>query len=134
MVRRRVEVKEINYGLYEAWDRAGKMLPGFLKFTDQIPARPGVEFGYILEIRGAKRAELTFEIIHPSGIHDPEGNRMPDVFRGREIIPQNEYRFFLGDTVWVPIAEKCGPWRLKTFIDGEPVADRTLNLFYPEDS
>ena len=128
MARQQVSVRVVNYGLYNRWNRESKALPRFLKFTTEIPARHEIEFGYVLDIKGAKRKKLTFEMIHPLGIHSPDGERMPDVFTGELIIPQNEYRFFLGDTVWDPLDEKCGPWRLKTFIDGHLVADKTLML------
>ena len=128
MARQKFSVKIVNYGLYDHWNRESKELPRFLKFTTEIPTRIDIEFGYILEIKGAKRKKLTFEMIHPLDIHDAEGNSMPDIFTGEVIIPQNEYRFFLGDTVWKPIDEKCGPWQLKTFIDGKLVADKTLKL------
>lgn len=132
MARQQVSVKVINHGLYDGWNRESKELPRFLKFTTEIPARLDIEFGYILEIKGAKRKKLTFEMYHPLNIHTADGESMPDVFTGEVTIPQNEYRFFLGDTVWKPIDEKLGPWRLKTYIDGKLVADKTLELVKDE--
>lgn len=132
MAKQKVSVNIVNYGLYDGWNRESKELPRFLKFTSEIPVRHDIEFGYILEINGAKRKKLTFEIEHPPHMHAPEGHLLPDVFTGEVIIPQNEYRFFLGDTVWKPFEEKYGPWRLKTFIDGKLVADKTLDLVKDE--
>lgn len=128
MARQMVTVKMANYGLYDGWNRESKELPRFVKFTTDIPARLDIEFGYILEIKGGKRKKLTFEMFHPLDLHTAEGEIMPDIFTGEVIIPQNEYRFFLGDTVWSPMDEKCGAWRLKTYIDGKLVADKTLWL------
>ncbi len=128
MARQQVTVKILNYGLYDKWNRESKELPRFLKFTTEIPVQLDNEFGYILEIKGGKRKKLTFEMIHPLNLHTPDGEEMPDVFTGEIIIPQNEYRFFLGDTFWEPLAEKCGTWRLKTYIDGKLVADKSFEM------
>lgn len=132
MARRRIEVKMVNYGLYGEWDRSSRELPDFRRFTETVPVRTGTEFGYILEIRGAKRCRLFFEMIHPPGIHDPQGKLLPDVFTGELTVPQNEYRFFLGDTFWEPLPEKCGRWTLITYIDGDKVAEKTFEMI-PEE-
>ena len=38
----------------------------------------------------------------------------------------NDFRFFLGDTIWEPLEDKKGEWRLITWLDGVKVADKTL--------
>ena len=50
---------------------------------------------------------------------------------GEEFVNANEWRFFLGDTVWLSIEDKCGEWELITMLDGTEVAKMTFNLQIP---
>lgn len=129
MARKTPEVEILSYGRYTKWDKTSKELPRIVKFTQQIPAVVGEEFGYILLIQGARRGKLTFAIEHPP-ILDEEGNMMP-VFRGELKVPTNTYSFFLGDCVWEPAAEKVGPWTLTTWLDGEEIASKTFEVIPP---
>ena len=125
---KRSSVKMTNYGEYEEWDRSSKELPSFKHFATEFAVDPACEFGYILHIKGAKRKKLSFEMWHPHPIHTADGESMPNPFTGELIVPQNEYKFFLGDTFWEPLAEKVGEWTLKTFIDGECVATKKFTM------
>ena len=127
MPKRKVEVRLRSCGIYTQWETDSKALPRFVEATHRIHAEVGVEFGFIVDIRGGKNKELAYRIDHP-GILDDQGNRRPP-FEGTVYVKQNDWKFFLGDTIWEPIADKLGDWRLALEIDGEIVADETFALF-----
>ena len=115
-----------SYGLYDGWDRDGKDLPNLVKITDEIEAALDIEFGYILRIRHARNAKITFRIEHPP-FKDADGGIAPP-FEGELYVKTSDYRFFLGDTIWSPVEDKRGAWRLITGLAGEMVADKTLTM------
>jgi hypothetical protein len=116
-----------SYGLYERWDRESRELPELIRITTEIEARLDVEFGYVLRIRNARNGKITFQIDHPPFMDSQGSPAAP--FKGELYVKTNDFRFFLGDTVWEPIDDKRGEWRLQTWLDGEPVADKTLLLY-----
>lgn len=116
----------ISWGLYSAWDREDKSLPEIKEFTTDIPAVIGVEFGYILEIKKARGKKIHFTIEHPP-FPDKNGRPSPP-FTGDVYVRSNDWQFFLGDTVWEPVDDKCGSWRLVVEMDGEIMADKTFNI------
>jgi len=116
----------LSWGLYTAWDREDKALPQIKDFTEEITATPGVEFGYILQIKKARGKQIQFTIEHPPFL-DEEGHLTP-AFTGDVYVRSNEWQFFLGDTVWEPVADKCGAWRLIIALDGENIADKTFTI------
>ncbi len=126
MAKRKVDVRLRSCGIYTDWDSNAKTLPRFVEATHRVPAEVGVEFGFVVDIRGGKNQELTYCIDHP-GILDADGNRRPP-FDGTVFIKQNEWKFFLGDTVWEPVADKLGSWRLTLELGGKIVADETFEL------
>jgi hypothetical protein len=126
MPKQKPDVKMESRGLYTPLDKESKELPRLIRFTDEIPCEPGVEFGYILHIRKGRGMKLAFQIDHPP-FSDSSGEVAPP-FTGEEHIPLNDWKFFLGDTTWEPIGDKAGPWRIRTWLDGDLVADRTLTL------
>lgn len=126
MPRKKPDVTMHSYGLYSHWERESKELPQLVKITAEIKAELDVEFGYILRIRNARKSRITFRIEHPP-FKDPSG-RTAEPFAGEYTIKSSDYRFFLGDTIWAPVEDKRGDWRLITWIDGEKVADKTLTL------
>lgn len=115
-----------SYGIYDKFDNASKDLPRFLERTLTIPCKLDIEFGYVLHITGGKGKKIYFEIDHPPFNND-HGEIAPP-FTGEVYITSNDYRFFLGDTVWEPIEDKLGPWHLKTFCDDKQIACKTLTL------
>lgn len=115
-----------SHGRYAGWDREGRDLPDLVKITTEIEAELGVEFGYVLRIRHARNSKITFRIEHPPFV-DGDGNPTPP-FEGELYVKTNDYRFFLGDTVWAPVEDKRGDWRLITWLDGLMVADKTIAL------
>ncbi len=118
-----------SYGIYTAWDRGSKSLPKIKKHTKEIPAEVDIEFGYTLCFYGAKGRKISFIMKHPP-FCDDKGEVMPD-FVGEEIVNSNEWHFFLGDTVWLPIEDKCGEWELITMLDDSEVARMKFNIYNP---
>ena len=114
------------WGIYTHWDRESKELPEFKECTHEIPARLGIEFGYVLKIRKGKGKKLQFRIEHPP-FPDSEGRPTPP-FTGEIYIRSNDWEFFLGDTVWEPVSDKIGAWRLVTELEGTILADETFML------
>lgn len=115
-----------SHGLYDGWERDSKDLPNLVKMTTEIETAVDIEFGYILRIRNARNAKITFRIEHPPFLGS-DGNIAPP-FDGELYVKTNDFRFFLGDTIWAPVEDKRGTWRLITWLDGEKVADKTLNM------
>ena len=126
MAKQKPDVKIESRGLYTPLDKDSKELPKLIRFTDEIPCDPGVEFGYILHIRKGRGLKLTFQIDHPP-FSDSSGEIAPP-FTGEEYVRSNDWKFFLGDTTWEPVADKAGDWRIRTWLDSDLVADRTLTL------
>lgn len=126
MAKQKADVKIESCGLYTPLNKTGKELPQLIRFTEEIPCELGVEFGYILHIRKGRGMKLTFQIDHPP-FFDSSGGVAPP-FTGEEYVRSNDWKFFLGDTTWEPIEDKAGPWRIRSWLDGDLVADRTLTL------
>ena len=126
MARRKPQVAMHSYGQYDGWDRDSKSLPNLVRITSEIEAELDVEFGYILRIRNARNAKITFRIDHPP-FKGNEGEVVPP-FEGELYVKTNDFRFFLGDTVWAPVEDKRGEWRLTTWLDGVKVAEKPLVL------
>jgi len=86
-----------------------------------------VEFGFVVNVKGAKNQKLAYCIDHP-GILDAEGNRRAS-FNGFVYVKANDWDFYLGDTIWEPIHDKLGPWRMTVQLDQVTVAEKTFNLY-----
>ncbi len=115
-----------SYGLYDGWDRSSRELPNLVKITTEIKTELDIEFGYILRIQNARNSRITFRIEHPP-FKDSSGTAAPP-FDGELYVKTNDFRFFLGDTIWAPVEDKKGSWRLITWLDGAKVADKTLTM------
>ena len=126
MSKKKPEVTIHSYGLYEGWNRESRELPTLVAITDEIKAELDIEFGYILRIRNARNCRIRFRIEHPP-FKDSSGKTAPP-FEGGLYVKTNDYRFFLGDTIWKPVEDKRGEWRLITWLDEKKVADKTLLL------
>jgi len=130
MAKKKPEVKLRSWGVYTPLDPNSKELPQLIKMTRDIPCELDIEFGYIVNIKKAKNRKLQYCIYHPN-IPDEDGNPLPP-FDGEVYIKQNDWDFFIGDTIWKPVENKQGPWRITLAIDGQLIADETLNLILPE--
>lgn len=116
----------ISWGIYEGWDKSSKSLPKLIVHETNIPARLGIEFGYILNIKKAKGKKVYFCIDHPP-FKDASGEISPP-FTGELYVKNNDWDFYLGDTLWDPIDDKVGEWRLITELEGVVIADKTFNI------
>lgn len=130
MAKRKIEVRMRTHGIYSKWESGSKEFPRFLHMTTEVPARVDVEFGFVVNIKHAKHRELYFCIDHP-GILDGQGARR-DPFDGTVYVKSNDWNFFLGDTIWEPIDDKLGPWRLWLALDEDVIAEKTFQLMLPE--
>ena len=126
MAKKKPEISMHSYGQYDGWDRDSKILPLLVKITTEIDTALDVEFGYILRIRNARNSKITYRIEHPP-FNDSSGKPAPP-FEGELYVKTNDFRFFLGDTIWAPVEDKRGAWRLITWLDGEKIADQKLVL------
>lgn len=127
MAKRKPEVRIKSYGIYSKWDAETKHLPKIAEFTTRIPAEIDVEFGLIVNIKGAKNQELDYCIAHP-GILDVDGNRRAP-FDGTVFVKTNDWDFYLGDTIWEPIDDKLGQWRMSLELKGIIIAEKEFELF-----
>ncbi|WP_026958619.1 DUF3859 domain-containing protein [Aliagarivorans taiwanensis] len=130
MAKAKPLVKLHSYGIYSTWDSEDKSLPQIKQFTLDVEAKLEVEFGMIINIKKARGEKLVYCIYHPD-IPDEDGEVMAP-FRGEEYIRSNDWNFYLGDTIWAPVSNKLGDWRMTIEIDNKIVADKTFNLYVPD--
>lgn len=123
---RPLEIEIINYGLYSEWDRESQALPSFLELTNSVEAKLGMEFGMIVQIRKARGRYLDFQIDHPP-FTDETGDMAPP-FTGTFRVKHNPFHFFLGDTIWEPIEDKKGEWKLSILLEGKVLVTKSINL------
>ena len=127
MAKRKPEIRLKSYGIYTKWDSDAKELPRIQEFTTRVEAIVDVEFGFVVNIKGAKNSELDFCIDHP-GILDAEGNRRQP-FDGTVFVRTNDWDFYLGDTIWEPIQDKLGKWKMTLELKGEIIAEKSFELW-----
>ncbi len=132
MARNKPEVELRSWGIYTQWESASKDLPKVVEFTKEIPATVDVEFGLIARIKKAKNQLVDYCIYHPGIVGDNGKVRPP--FDGQVYAKSNDWDFFLGDTVWEPIEDKLGPWRLTIEISGKTYIDETFTLVQAAES
>ena len=126
MAKPKIVCKMVSYGVYKGWDKNSKDLPKITKFCDTLPAKIGIEFGYVLNIKKAKGKKLFYRIEHPPFLDD-NGIESPP-FIGELYVRTNDWQFFLGDTIWEPAENKIGIWRLITKLEGDVIADKSFSL------
>ncbi|QDV83151.1 DUF3859 domain-containing protein [Planctomycetes bacterium TBK1r] len=129
MAKQRPEVSVRTHGLYSKWDSGSKELPAFLESTTRIPAKVDVEFGLVINVVGGKNLQLHYCIDHP-GIRDAKGKRRPP-FEDVVYVKTNDWDFYLGDTIWEPIEDKLGTWRMTLTLEGQIVADQRFEVYRP---
>lgn len=126
MAKQKPVIKMQTYGIHSLWQSKAKELPQIKEFTTDIPAEIDIEFGFTVNIKNARGAKIRYCIQHP-GIYDDAGNvRAP--FSGEVHITNNDWDFYLGDTIWAPLEDKCGPWRMTIELNNDIVADKTFNI------
>lgn len=120
------QVRIKTWGIYSQWDKESKELPKILELTTRVEAVIDIEFGMVVNVIGAKNMPLDFCIDHP-GIRDDKGKvRRP--FDGTVFVKTNDWDFYLGDTIWNPIKDKLGAWRMTLEMDGELIAEKTFEV------
>ena len=129
MGRRKPEIRMRTWGIYSQWDSDSKQLPKIVQVTTSVPAVVDIEFGFVVNVKGAKNQELEYCIDHP-GILDDAGNRRAP-FTGTVYVKTNDWDFFLGDTIWHPVDDKLGEWCLTVEMGGTPVAEKSFDVFLP---
>ncbi|MCG9695460.1 DUF3859 domain-containing protein [Shewanella sp. Isolate11] len=126
MSKLKADVTILQAGIFSQWDEESADLPKFLKSTVHIPAQIDIEFGFVAQIKKAKNQKLRYCIYHPD-IPDDQGNVRPP-FDGELFVESNDWKFFLGDTIWAPEETKVGKWRMTIELRGKVVAEKTFNV------
>jgi hypothetical protein len=129
MAKRKVVCELFSYGTYTRWDSKSRKLPKLTNVTTNVIVEPGVEFGFVLKLKGAKGKVLSYCIEHPF-MYNEHGELMPD-FEGECFVNSNDYEFFLGDTVWEPYEQMQGDWTLTTSCEGKILATKKFRLMLP---
>lgn len=130
MAKKKIIYKTVSHGIYKDWDRDSKDLPTIKRFSETVPARVGIEFGYIVNIRNGRGKKLSYSIEHPPFL-DEDGLVSPP-FTGELYVRTNDWDFFLGDSIWEPVADKIGDWRLVIVVEGITIEDRTFTIVAEE--
>lgn len=115
-----------SYGIYQSWDEMAKQLPIIKDFTTKIPAQLDIEFGFILQVLKGKGLKLVYTIYHPD-IPDKRGEIM-EPFTGEVYVRNNDWEFYLGDALWLPIEDKIGDWRMVIELNGKVIAEKTFSV------
>lgn len=130
MAKPKPQIRMSSHGIYTNWESASKDLPQIVEFTTRVPARVDIEFGFIVNIKKAKNQLLEYCIYHPD-ILDAEGQVRPP-FDGSVYVKSNDWNFYLGDTIWLPLADKLGEWRMTVELEGKIIAEKTFEVFLEE--
>lgn len=126
MAKKKPIVKISTYGIHSQWDAKSKELPKVKEFTTDIPAQLDIEFGLTINIQNARGKKIFYSIAHPGILDDAGKARLP--FTGEAHISNNNWDFYLGDTIWAPIEDKCGDWRMTIELDDKVIADKIFNI------
>lgn len=124
MAKNKIKSELYSYGIYSNWESGSKVLPKLIKITTEIPLELGIEFGYVLRVKGAKGKRIQFKIDHPPFL-DEHGKTTPS-FTGEYFVNSSDYELFLGDTIWEPIHDKKGEWKLSTWLDDRLLFEKSL--------
>lgn len=130
MAKPKFETKILAVGLFDGFDETNKKLPKIIEYTKHLIAEVDKEFGLIVNIKRAKGKTINWRIQHP-GIVDELGEVRPP-FQGSEFIKNNDWSFYLGDTLWEPLDDKGGDWRMTIELEGQLIADETCDVEYDE--
>jgi hypothetical protein len=126
MAKSKPQFNIVSYGIYSHWDEKSKKLPKIKTFTTDIPAELDIEFGYMLHVKKGKGLKLNFCIYHPS-IPDENGDPQAP-FTGNIYVADNDWHFYLGDTLWEPIENKVGIWRIVIEYQDQIIAEKSFDI------
>lgn len=124
MAKQKPAVTLTNYGIYSQWDEYARTLPKLIEVTTDVPLREHIEFGFIVNIKRAKNEKVHYCIAHPD-IPGKDGEPMAP-FIGEEFIKNNDWDFYLGDTLWLPLDDKAGHWHMSLSMNGQTIAEKTF--------
>ncbi|WED24592.1 DUF3859 domain-containing protein [Vibrio sp. JC009] len=127
MAKRSPVIEMTSYGIFSTWDAKSKQLPKIQEFTTQVPAEIDIEFGFTVNIKKAKGKKIRYCIYHPD-ITSPKGDVL-DPFDGEEYVGNNDWDFYLGDTIWEPVDNKVGKWRMTIELDNQIIAEKTFDVY-----
>jgi len=130
MPEKKPEIKVESYGRYSKCECGSKKLPSVLEFTNTSKALKGNEFGMILRIKRGKGLKLIDYIKHPSFLND-DGTIAPD-FIGEYFVNSNDFQFYIGDSIWLPVEDKIGIWEIIVYQEGKAVASRSFEIVLPK--
>lgn len=131
MSKLKADVTILQAGIFSQWDEESDALPKFIKATVHVPAEIDIEFGFLAQIKKAKNQKLRYCIYHPD-IPDDNGDIRPP-FDGEVFVESNDWKFYLGDTIWAPEHNKAGKWRMTLELKGKVVAEKTFNVHLRDD-
>lgn len=120
-----------SFGRYSKWEKGSKKLPVILEFTDRIEAFEGNEFGMILRIIGGRGLKLGYCIKHPA-FKDSTGKVEPD-FTGEYYVNSNDFHFYIGDCIWLPVEDKAGKWTVIVEHDNKAIASKSFQIVLPKE-
>lgn len=120
-----------SYGIYSSWDEKDKKLPKLKHITTEVSAELDIEFGVTINVKKAKGIKLNFCIYHPN-ILDEKGSIMPP-FSGEVYVKNNNWDFYLGDTIWSPLGDKLGYWRMEIKYQDTIIVDKTFHILNEQD-
>ena len=126
MAKSKPIIKIQSYGIYNQWNAKEQSLPKVQEFTTEVKAEIDVEFGLIINIKKAKGEKIKYCIYHPD-VPDEHGDIMPP-FDGYEYVKDNDWNFYLGDTIWAPIENKLGIWRMTIELQDKVIAEKKFHL------
>ncbi|GIU27828.1 DUF3859 domain-containing protein [Shewanella schlegeliana] len=131
MSKLKPDVTIVRSGIFTQWDEESNNLPRLLKSTMHVPAEIDIEFGFIAQIKKAKNQKLKYCIYHPDIPDDSGQVRLP--FEGEVFVKSNDWKFYLGDTIWAPEHNKVGNWRMTLEIKGKVIAEKTFKVHLNEE-
>jgi hypothetical protein len=130
MSKKKPKIRIESYGQYTPWERGSRELPKICEFSHTIEAVEGNEFGMILSITGGKGIRLDFRIKHPP-FRNEKGNIEPD-FVGEYFVNSNNYEFYIGDCIWLPVEDKVGEWTILVYHKGNEIARQVFHIVLPD--
>lgn len=126
MPKRKPAVSITNYGRYTTWNKTSRELPKLIEYTQIIDAVDGNEFGIVIEVKNLKGKILEFVIKHPP-IKNELGNLLPQ-FKGQLHVRSHNTQFFVGDGIWLPVADKIGEWEVLVYLNGKLCVSKKFNI------
>lgn len=126
MAKSKPLIKVLSCGIYDKWDAHDQSLPKIQEFTQKVVAEIDIEFGFIVNIKKAKGSKIRYCIYHPN-IPDDDGSPLAP-FDGEIYVKDNDWKFYLGDTIWDPVENKLGMWRMTIELDGKIIAEKNFEV------